>query len=94
MSSLSGSKGDFGGDSVKILGAFLGDDSGVDLKFVSLLVFLDNLELLELLESPSDDLSSSINVVRKTVPSVLGGSVEVGQEPDSGSGSDIDLPGK
>ena len=94
MSSLFGSKSDFSGDSVKILGAFLGDDSGVDLKFVSLLVFLDNLELLELLESPSDDLSSSINVVRETVSSVLSRSVEVCQKSDSSSGSDVNLSGK
>ena len=94
MSSLSGSKGDFGGDSVKILGTFLGDDSSIELELVSLLVFLDNLKLLELLESPSDDLSSSINVVRKTVPSVLSRSIEVCQKSDSSSGSDINLSGK
>ena len=94
LGSLSGGEGDFGSDSVEVLGALLGDDPGVDFELVALLVLLDHLELLELLESPSDDLSSSINVVGEAVSCVLGGSVEVCQKSDSGSGSDINLPGE
>ena len=68
---LSGGEGDLGGNTVEVLGSFLGDDPGVDLKLVTLLVLLEHFQLLKLLQSPSDHLSGCVNVVRESVSGVL-----------------------
>lgn len=87
-------KGNFGSDAVEILHSFLGDDSGVDLKFVSLAALLDDLELLELLEAPTDNLAAAGLVVRSAGSNLVVATVNVSQEFDSGSGPDIDLAGQ
>ena len=84
----------FGDNSVEGASSLIGDDSGVDLEGVSLLVFLDKFLLFELLESPSDDLGAGVLVSFGSALSSVESSVDVGEESDSGSGSDVDLSGK
>ena len=84
----------FGDDSVEGASSFVGDDSGVDLEGVSLLVLLDEFLLFELLESPSDDLGAGVLVSFRSALSSVKSSVDVGEESDSGSGADVDLSGQ
>ena len=48
----------FSGDSVEGSSSLAGDDSGVDLESISLLVLSDQFLLLELLEAPPDGLGA------------------------------------
>lgn len=82
---------EFGGDSIEGSSAFFRDDSGVDLEGVSLLVFFNDFLLFELLETPSDYLGAGV-----LVPGVPAGdsvllAVDMGEEVDSSSGSDVDF---
>lgn len=49
-----------GDDSVEGSSAIVGDDPGVDLQTISLLVFFNILLLLKLLQAPSDDLGARV----------------------------------
>jgi hypothetical protein len=80
--------------SVEGASSLIGDDSGVDLEGVSLLVFLNKFLLFELLKSPSDDLGAGVLVSFGSALSSVESSVDVGEESDSRSGSDVDLSGK
>ena len=51
-----------GNNSVEGSSAIVGDDPGVDLQSISLLVFFNIFLLLELLQAPSDDLGAGVVV--------------------------------
>ena len=84
----------FGSDSVKNPSTFVGDDSRVELESISLLVFLDNFLLLQLLQSPSDDLEGGVFVLGSSSGHSLLATEKMGEESDSGSGPDVDFSGK
>ena len=50
--------------------------------------------LLELLETPSDDFSTSVLMSFRSALSSLESSVHVGEETDTGVRSEVDLSGK
>jgi hypothetical protein len=83
-----------GGDSVKSSSSLVGDDSGIDLESVSLLVFFNIFLFLELLETPSDHLSAGVVVGLGCAVSSFQSSVDVGEESDSGVWSQVDLAGE
>ena len=84
----------FGDDSVQGASSLIGDNSWVDLKAVSLLVLLDEFLLFKLLQSPSDDLGSSVLMSFWSDLSSVKSTVNVGQKSDSGSWSDVNFSGQ
>lgn len=84
----------FGDDSVQGASSLIGNNSWVDLKAVSLLVLLDEFLLFKLLQSPSDDLGSSVLMSFWSDFSSVKSTVNVGQESDSGSWSDVNFSGQ
>ena len=83
-----------GGDSVEDSSAFGGENAGVELEAVSLLVLLDPLLLLELLKSPPDDLGGGVVAGLGLAVAFLPASVEVGEQSDSGVGAEVDFSGE
>jgi hypothetical protein len=61
---------------------------------ISLLVLLDEFELLQLLESPSDDLGGGVIVEFRSAFSSVETTVEVGEESDAGVGAEVDFASK
>ena len=61
---------------------------------MSLATLLDDLELLELLETPTDHLATSGVVMGSARADLLLASVDVGEKSDSSPGSDVDLAGE
>ena len=82
------------GDSVEGTSAFIGDDSSIDLKLVSLLILLDDFLLLQLLETPSDDLQVGVLVSGVSAGHSVLLPVQVRQQVDSGPGPQVDFPGQ
>lgn len=83
-----------GGDSVESSSALARDDPGVDLESISLLVLADKLQLLKLLETPSDGLGANGSVRLRGAVSALESTIDVGQEADAGVRAEVDLAGK
>lgn len=81
-------------NSVQDSPALRGQDAGVQLQTVSLLVLLDPLLLLQLLEAPSDDFGGSVLVYLSLAVVSVSSSVDVGKQSDSGVGSEVDFAGK
>ena len=79
------------GDSVEGTSAFIGDDSSIDLKLVSLLILLDDFLLLQLLETPSDDLQVGVLVSGVSAGNSVFLAIQVGQQVHSGSRSQVDF---
>jgi hypothetical protein len=84
----------FSDDSVKSASSFISDDSGVDFKGISLLVFLDDFLFLKLLKSPSDHFGSSLLMSFRSDFTSVESTVDVGEESDTSSGSDVNFSGK
>lgn len=88
------SEHDFGGNTVQILGALLRNNPAVDLEFVGFAALLDDLKLLELGESPTDDAATGGHVMGSARTDLLGAAVDVSEEGNSSAGPDVDLPGE
>ena len=67
-----------GGNSVQDSATLGGQDAGVELEGVSLLVLLDEFKLFQLLEAPPDDLSGGVVVLLSSRVSSSAATVEVG----------------
>ena len=85
--------GNLGGDSVEFSLSFLGDGSG-ELLGGGILVFLDNLEFLKGLKSPSEDLSVSRLMLASKATSVLVGSEDVLEGRNTSVRLKVDLSGE
>jgi hypothetical protein len=80
-----------GGDSVESSSSLIGDDSGVDLQSVSLLVLADVFLLLQLLKTPSDGLSTNGSVVLRGAVAPLQATVDVGKQTHASVRPQVDL---
>jgi hypothetical protein len=67
----------FSSDSVEGSATFVGNDSGINLEAISLLVFLDEFLLFELLKSPSDNLGASVVMEFRSAFSSVQATIEV-----------------
>lgn len=83
-----------GGDSVESSSALAGNDAGVDLEAVSLLVLSDELQLLQLLKTPSDGLGANGSMRFGGAVAALEATVDVGEEADAGVRAEVDLAGE
>ena len=83
-----------GDDSVEGSSAIVGDDPGVDLQSISLLVLFNIFLLLELLQAPPDDLGAGVVVRLRGAVSAPQASVDVREQSDSGVRPEVDLPGE
>jgi hypothetical protein len=84
----------FSNNSVQSSSSFVSDDSRVNLQSISLLVFLDDSLLLELLQSPSDNLGTGLLMSFRSALSSVKASLDVRQKSDSSSWSDVDFSGQ
>jgi len=84
----------FSYDSIEGSSAFVWNNSGVDLQAVSLLVLLNELLLLQLLQSPSDYFSAGVVMSFRSASSSLQSTVNVGQKSDSSVRSEVNFSGK
>ena len=85
---------EFGDDSVKGTSSFISNDSGVDFEGISLLVFLDDFLFFKLLQSPSDDFGTGMLMSFRSDFTSVESTVDVGEESDTSSGSDVNFSGK
>ncbi len=83
-----------GSDSVEDSATLRRKNAGVELERISLLVLLDKFELLQLLQSPSDDLGGGVLVSLAFAFSSQESSVKVGEESDTGMRAQVDFAGK
>ncbi len=81
----------FSGDTVESSSSLTWKDTGVNLKLISFLVFLDEFLLLQLLKAPSDDLGWGVLVEFRSAFSSLESSVNMGKETDTWARSEVDL---
>jgi hypothetical protein len=82
------------GNSVESPPSLAGDNPGVDLKAVALLVLSDQFLLLELLQAPPDGLGASGSVRLRGAVAAPETAVDVRKEADASVGPEVDLAGE
>ena len=82
------------GNSVERPSSLAGDNPGVDLQAVPLLVLPDQVLLLELLQAPPDGLGASGSVRLRGAVAALEPSVDVRKQADASVRPEVDLAGE